>query len=591
MTDLGSAGGLASARSADGVAWLTGRTRALLPRRDDLRTMRRRPRRDLLAGLTVAVVALPLALAFGISSGLGAGAGIAAAVIAGAVAAALGGSNLQVSGPTGAMTVVLVPIVASHGPAGVLAAGIMAGVLLVGLAYAGAGRYMRYIPVPVVEGFTLGIAIIIGLQQVPAALGVSGAGTTVLGAAVDALATWLARPSLAAPAIALGVAGTMLLAARFLPGVPVSLAAVVVATVTVQATGADVIVIGPMPAGLPAPALPAVGPGDISGLVLPAVAIAALGALESLMSATVADGMSVDERHDSDRELFGQGVANLVTPLFGGIPATAAIARTAVNVRSGAASRLAAITHAGALLVVVLVAAPWVGAIPLAALAGVLIATAVVMVETSSLVAMLRATRGDAAALLITAGATIVFDLVTAVVLGLVVAGAFALQQMARSAQLNETELDHEDHSAEERALFEEHIVAYRLDGPLFFGAAHAFLLELSEVATVRVVILRMSRLATLDATGATVLGDTIRRLEARGITVMLSGVRMEHRRVLDRMGVLASLASERHLFDHTPAAIAHARAHARRLAHLPGDPSPDAAGPSGPSAAATVGG
>ena len=571
MTDFGTVGDIASgaaAKSINTAAWLASRTRALVPQRSDLAAMRRRPGRDILAGVTVAVVALPLALAFGISSGLGAGAGILTAIVAGTLAAVFGGSNLQVSGPTGAMTVVLAPIVVTYGPAGALVAGIIAGVFLVALAYAGAGRYMRYIPVPVVEGFTVGIAVIIGLQQVPAALGLRAQDTNVLGAALGAIGTWLSNPDPRAPAIALAVAGSMLLAARLKPGVPVSLVAVIMATVVDQAANLGLPAIGSVPSGLPAPSVPAIDIRAVSGLVVPAVAIAALGALESLLSATVADGMSVGEHHDSDRELFGQGIANIVTPLFGGIPATAAIARTAVNVRSGARSRLAAITHAAALLIVVLVASQWVSYIPLAALAGVLIATAIFMVEASSLAALLRSTRGDAAALVITTGATVLFDLVTAVVLGLVVAGTFALQQMARSVRLDETELDHADHSEEEQALFEEHIVAYRLDGPLFFGVAHAFLLELSEVAEVKVVVLRMSRVATLDATGASVLADTIKRLEGRGITVLLSGVRPEHRVVMERMGTLAQLGSEHHLFDHTPDAINHARSHARRLAH-----------------------
>jgi len=210
--------------------------------------------------------------------------------------------------------------------------------------------------------------------------------------------------------------------------------------------------------------------------------------------------------------------------------------------------------------------------IPLAALAGVLLATAIQMVEASSLAALLRSTRGDAAALVITASATIVLDLVTAVILGLIVAGAFALQQMAQSARMDAIELDHADHSAEEQALFDEHIVAYRLDGPLFFGAAHTFLLELSELREVRVVVLRMSRGATLDATGASVLADTIKRLEGRGITVMLSGVRAEHATILSRLGVYGELATEHHVFGFTPDAIAHARTHARRLRHLPTD-------------------
>ncbi len=442
--------------------------------------------------------------------GLGAGAGIITAIVAGFLAAVFGGSNLQVSGPTGAMTVVLLPIVAQFGPQGVLAVGLLAGLLLIALAFAGAGRYMQYIPLPVVEGFTLGIAVIIGLQQVPAALGVEAEGEKVLQVAVSAMREWAAAPHLAPVLITAGVAGSILLALRLRPGLPISLPAVAVATIVVAATGVDVATIGQIPTGLPSPALPAIPWSQLSALLVPAIAVAALAALESLLSATVADAMSVGERHSSNRELFGQGVANLAAPIFGGVPATAAIARTAVNVRTGARSRLAAITQSLVLLLVILVAAQWVSFIPLAALAGVLLATVVQMVEISNLRALMRATRGDAIVLVATALATIVFDLVTAVIVGLVVAGLYALRQVSQAARVDEMPLDAGDHSEEELALLSEHVVAYRLDGPLFFGAAHRFLLEVAEVSDVRVVILRLSRVQTLDATGATVLGETI---------------------------------------------------------------------------------
>jgi MFS superfamily sulfate permease-like transporter len=578
--------GLRRADPAELVAAARRRTRALLPARADLVAMGRQPRRDIVAGLTVAVVALPLALGFGVTSGLGADAGLATAIVAGILAAVLGGSNVQVSGPTGAMTVVLLPIIATFGAPGVLVVGLMAGLILLGLAYAGAGRTMRYVPLPVIEGFTVGIAVIIALGQLPAALGVAATGETVLALDADALSAWLADPGLAAPAITLGIAGAILLGVRFRPGIPVSLAAVAAATAVVALVGVPVPTIGEIAAGLRAPTIPVVDLRALTSLVLPAVAVAALAALESLLSATVADGMRVGERHDSDRELFGQGVANLVVPLFGGMPATAAVARTAVNVRSGARSRLAAVIQSGALLVVVLAAAPLVGMIPLAALAGVLIATAVQMVEVSSLAALLRSTRGDAAVLVVTAGATIVLDLVTAVILGFMVAGVHALREVARSARLDEIQLDPGDHADEERALLDEHIVAYRLDGPLFFGAAHAFLLELSEVSDVRVVVLRLSRLATLDATGASVLADTIRRLEGRGVTVLLSGVRARHESLLRRLGVFEELAHERHLFDTTPDAIAHARLHAARVTHGSTGGEPPSAGERGAATA-----
>jgi SulP family sulfate permease len=452
----------------------------------------------------------------------------------------------------------------------VLVVGLLAGCLLLGLGYAGAGRWIRYVPVPVVEGFTLGIAVIIALQQLPAVLGVEVHADKVLTLAARSVSAWVQGPSWAPLAVAGSVVLGILALARALPAWPGALLVVAAATAADQVLSLHLAPIGHIPSGLPAPHLPDLPWSDLDSLLLPAVAVAALAALESLLSASVADAMSVGQRHDSDRELVGQGVANLAAPLFGGIPATAAIARTAVNVRAGATSRLAALTHALVLLAVVLVAARWVGEIPLAAVAGVLVATALRMVRVSSLLALMHATRGDAVALVITAAATVVLDLVAAVILGLVVAGFFALQQTARSARLDEVPLEQADHTDEEQALLDQHIVAFRLDGPLFFAAAHDFLLELTEVSRVRVVILRMSRISAIDATGAHVLADIIGRLEARHITVLLSGVRPEHERVLRHLGVLAGLAHERHLFASTPEAIGHARLHAARIEHSP---------------------
>ncbi|MBO4205804.1 SulP family inorganic anion transporter [Micromonospora echinofusca] len=553
------------------VADLARHAARLLPGRADLAALRRQPGRDLLAGLTVAVVALPLALGFGVASGLGAAAGLATAIVAGAVAAAFGGSNLQVSGPTGAMTVVLVPIVHQHGPGGVLTVGLLAGVILVALAVLRAGRYMRYVPAPVIEGFTLGIAAVIFLQQVPAALGVpTGSGEKVLGLAWQGVRDFAGRPDWTAVALAVGVAVVMLVGARWRPTIPFSLVAVALATIVAAVAALDVTRIGALPATLPRPSLGFLDPAAVPALLGAAVAVAALAALESLLSAAVADGMTVGQRHDPDRELFGQGLANLAAPLFGGVPATAAIARTAVNVRSGAASRLAAFTHAIALALLMLVAAPLVGQIPLAALAGVLLATAVRMVEVSALLALARASRSDALVMALTAAATLLLDLVTAVIIGLVVAGALALRKIALAARLEELPLDPADHHAEEHELLSQHIVAYRIDGPLFFAAAHRFLLELTEVAEVRVVILRLSRLSTVDATGAIVLRDAVDRLVHRGIVVYASGLRAEHARVLDAGGLLTRLRAEGRLFDTTPEAIAAARGQLHRAGVLP---------------------
>lgn len=564
----------------DEAGVVTGRmwnsVRALLPVRADLTAMRRQPRQDLLAGLTVAVVALPLALAFGVSSGLGAEAGLATAVVAGTVAALFGGSNVQVSGPTGAMTVVLVPIVARYGPGGVLTVGLMAGALLIGLALLRAGRYMRYVPAPVVEGFTLGIACVIGLQQIPAALGVpTPEGDKVVAVALRAVQAFAGHPHWAALALSTAVAGIILAGARRCPRVPLSLPAVIAATAAAEVADLPVARIGHLPSGLPMPSLEFLHAAALPSLLAPAVAVAALAALESLLSATVADGMARGQRHDPDRELFGQGMANLVAPLFGGVPATAAIARTAVNIRTGAGSRLAALVHAAVLALIVFAAAPLVGRIPLAALAGVLLATALRMVEVASLRAMARATRADGVVLLLTAAATLALDLVYAVVIGLVVAGALALREVARQVRLDQVPLRGglpDEPGAGEPALLAEQIAAYRIDGPLFFATAHRSLRELTEVTGVSVVVLRFSGVTHIDATGALALKDAIDGLNDRGITVLASGLRPAQRRALDALGVLDALHDEGPMHTTTPEVVGAARARSHRAEVLQGE-------------------
>jgi SulP family sulfate permease len=245
---------------------------------------------------------------------------------------------------------------------------------------------------------------------------------------------------------------------------------------------------------------------------------------------------------------------------MGGVPATAAIARTAVNVRAGGRSKLAAFTHAVCLAVIVLAASPLVSRIPLAALAGVLLATTIRMVEAGSLLALARSTRRDAVVLVLTFTVTVAVDLVTAVAVGLGVAVVLALRAVARTARIEQVPLESGDHSEEEQALLAQHIVAYRLDGPLFFAAAHDFLLQLTEIADVRAVILRMSRVSTIDATGAHILDDVIARLRRRGIVVLLSGIDPSHEQVLTALGVAADLYQEKLVFPDTPAAIVHAR-------------------------------
>ena len=551
--------------------------RRLLPRRRDYTGLRTSWRGDLLAGATVAVVALPLALAFGITAGLGAQAGLVTAIVAGLVAAIFGGSHVQVSGPTGAMTVVLVPLVARYGVDAVFTVGLVAGVLVVIAAALRLGRCVAFIPWPVIEGFTVGIAIIIFLQQVPAALGVTKPhgenGAVVAARAIGHVTTSTGPKALGVMAL---VALIMVFGPRLRRSLPVSLIGVAAATLLAEVASLDVARIGTLPSSLPTPSLPSLSPTRISELFSAALAIAALAALESLLSAKVADGMADQPRHDPDRELFGQGLANLVSPLFGGMPATGAIARTAVNIRAGARTRVSAIVHSVLLVLVVFFGGDLVARIPLAALAGVLMVTAARMVEIHNVRAVVRATRSDAFVLIATATATIAFDLIVAVEIGIAIAAVLALRHIARSATITRESVPAEVGADDERRLLHDHIVTYRLDGVLFFGAAQRFLTELVAVGDVRVVILRLPDLQALDATGAQALGEIIDELEHRHITVLLKGPSAPHRRILEAVGALQHLAHENHVFTNLDEAVAHARMHVERIVrHAPGTDDP----------------
>jgi SulP family sulfate permease len=471
------------------------------------------------------------------------------------------------------MTVVLVPLVARHGADAVVIVGALAGILVLAAGVFGLGRYLAYMPWPVIEGFTLGIAVIIFLQQVPAALGVERPeGENTAAVALRALGEAFSGGTTAALGLVLLVAVVMVVTPRLHRSLPASLLAVVLATVVVEVAGLDVATIGTLPSALPELVLPSVDLGAVQGYLGAAFAVAALAAIESLLSAKVADGMVDGRAHDPDRELFGQGVANVVSPLFGGMPATGAIARTAVNVRAGARTRVAAMVHSVALVVVVLAGAGLVARIPLAALAGVLMVTAVHMVEVRNVRAVLASTRSDALVLVLTALATVVFDLIVAVEIGVVAAAFLALRNVARTTGATLAPIETEVDTDEERDLLREHIVAYRIDGALFFGAAQRFLTDFTQVADVEVVILRLPDLQVLDATGAQALGAIIEDLEHRHITVLLKGPRPEHEKLLRTVGALDRLAHENHLFTDLDEAITHARTHVtrRRDADLP---------------------
>ena len=402
-----------------------------LPRADDFSRTKSTLFKDLIAGITVAIVALPLALGFGITSDVSAKAGLTTAIIAGFIAALFGGSRFQISGPTGAMTVVLIPVVHNYGVIALPILGVMSGVLVLAMAILKFGPIINRVPWAVVEGFTVGIAVIIALQQLPLALGVAKAeGDKTLQVAYqtisNALAGEIALPTISIVVLTLVVKfGYPQFATRagIKTHIPASFVALLIASISVKLFSIDTALIGDIPRSVGSWSAPVLGNFSLKDLIIPAIWIALLIAIESLLAARVADGLAhakADEKFDPNRELFGQGLATGVASVFGGMPATGAIARTSVNVRSHAQSRMAAIFHAAVLLFIALVAAPFVESIPKAAIAGVLLGTSYRILNPASIRESLRTTKAESTTLIITAVATIAIDLIWGIAIGIV---------------------------------------------------------------------------------------------------------------------------------------------------------------------------
>ncbi|SHJ68452.1 sulfate permease, SulP family [Tessaracoccus bendigoensis DSM 12906] len=531
--------------------------RALLPSRDDYRGLKKRLPSELVAGLTVGIVALPLALGFGVASGVGAAAGLVTAVVAGVVAAIFGGSHLQVSGPTGAMTVVLLPVVAHYGVDKVPLLAIMAGLLVVVMGITGMGRTVDLIPWPVVEGFTFGIGIIIALQQIPLALDTpkGDSESTLVSSWQTLLATdWV--KAIAPLGVVAGVVVIHLILQRFAKALPASLIAIVVATLVAQVAGLPVLRIGELPASLPVPSVPDWSWQLVTQLAGPAVAVAALAALESLLSARVADGFVPEvPRTNADRELFGQGLANIASGFFGGLPATGAIARTAVNARVGGRTRVAAITHALVLVVVIYALGPLVSLIPLSALAGVLIMTALRMINLGVAGRIWRTTRSDRVTFIATLVTTVVLDLITAVLLGVAMAAILSLRHLASTSAVRREYLpastpdglvDFPTHAMHDT------VAIFRIDGALFYGDARRFIDTVSSVDDVRGVIVRAHRTRVLDASGSEALREVGETLRRRGIPMVVQGLAGPQLRIAIAAG---AITPDRHSED-LPGAI-----------------------------------
>jgi len=500
---------------------------------------------DLTGGLTAAVVALPLALAFAVASGVEPKAGLYTAIVAGTLASLFGGSSVQITGPTGAMAVVLVGIVAKYGIEKVWIAGVMAGIIQIALGVAKMGQLVKFIPYPVTAGFTNGIAVIIFCGQLNNFFGLElGRSEHFLPALWDTL-THIGAFNWAAIAIASVVIGTKILLPKITTVIPGSLVGLILATAIASYFQLDLPTIGEIPRALPLPhGIPHWNdPRLLRELINPALALAALGSIESLLSAVVADGMTVSEKHDSNQELIGQGIANLIVPFFGGIPATGAIARTAVNVRSGGKTKLSGIIHGVALAVIIMSLAPLAAKIPLAALAGILMVVSFRMVEWEAIRLLMRSTYADLSVMLLTWGVTICFDLVLAVEIGLIAAGALFIKRMS---DLNLARIpDIEAFPAGVPLELGKEIAVYRVDGPVFFGAAERFANFLRDEPEVKHLILRMRFVPIMDTTGLVALEDIYRDLKRHSCHLILTGLQPEVEQLLDRTGLLDEIGRE----------------------------------------------
>ncbi len=485
--------------------------------------------RNIISGVIVGLVALPLAMAFAIASGVKPEQGLYTAIVAGIAVSLLGGSRVQIAGPTGAFIVILAGVTQRYGVDGLQLATLMAGVLLVIFGLLRLGAVIKFIPDPVIVGFTSGIAVIIWVGQWKDFFGLPAPTGEHFHEKLWALLQLLPQLQWTTTGLALLSLAILILAPRWLPKVPGPLIALVIATVLVKVWDLPVATIGStfggIPGSLPSFQFPEVTLPRLLELVRPAFTIALLGAIESLLSAVVADGM-MGTRHDSNQELLGQGIANIAAPLFGGFAATGAIARTATNIRNGGTSPIAGLVHAVTLVLIILLLAPLAKDIPLCALAAILFIVTWNMSEAHHFVRMLRrAPRTDVFILLATFVLTVFVDLVVAVNIGVILASLLFMQRMS-SAVAVQAHADHDiRHELSSTGLTElpKGVLVYSIDGPFFFGAVETFERALSQTHTdPRVLILRMGGVPFIDITGLQSLEEAIQQMHRRGIRVML---------------------------------------------------------------------
>jgi SulP family sulfate permease len=529
-------------------------------------------RHDLIAGITVGLVALPLAMAFAIASGLTPQAGIYCAVITGFSISALGGSRVQIGGPTGAFVVVVSGIVAKYGVSGLYMCTMMAGVMLVLLGATKSGSAVKFIPRPVVIGFTNGIAVLIASTQIRDFLGLRM--TENPGEFIARIAAIVRHVGTATPAAAVLAISTVLVVIatnRFFKAVPGTLVGMLAGTAAALMIQLPVETVasrfGEVPSGLPAFSIPAFQPSLVLTLISPAVTVAMLGAIESLMSAVVADRMSGD-RHNPNVELVAQGVANIVSPMFGGLPATGAIARTATNVRSGARTPVAGMIHALTLLGILLFGARLAGQVPLAVLAAILFVVAYNMGEWREIPSVLRQTKTDVSVWAVTFALTVLADLTVAVEVGMILAALLYIRRVSVTTTVARVTEDYVDsgraHTLQDKEI-PPYVAIFRIHGPFLFGTTDQLDAVADKIDDLPpIVIFRLRNMTALDATGLRALEDVTERLHASGRAAIFCGAREQPRAVMDQAGFIEAVGRE-NVCEHVEAALERARSVASR--------------------------
>ena len=517
---------------------------------------------DLMAGIIVGIVALPLAIAFGIASGVSPEKGIITAIIAGFIISMMGGSKVQIGGPTGAFIVIVYGIIQQYGEAGLIVATLMAGVLLILLGVFKLGAIIKFIPYPIIVGFTSGIAVTIFTTQIADIFGLSFGGEKIPGDFIgkwimyfnhfDTINWWNTIISIASIII-------IAMTPKFSKKIPGSLIAIIAITLLVYVlktyVGVDSIdTIGDrfsIKAQLPGAEVPTLNWEAMKGLLPAAITIAVLGAIESLLSATVADGV-IGDKHDSNTELIAQGTANIITPLFGGIPATGAIARTMTNINNGGKTPVAGLIHAVVLFLILLFLMPLAQYIPMACLAGVLVVVSYNMSEWRTFRALLRNPKSDITVLLITFFLTVIFDLTVAIEVGLVIACLLFMRRVAETTEISvitdeinpNEELDIAVN--EESLMVPKGVEVYEINGPYFFGIANKFeeqMVQLGDRPKVRII--RMRKVPFIDSTGIHNLTNLCKMSKKERVTIVLSGVNEKVHHVLEKSGFYELLGEE----------------------------------------------